>query len=84
AGAVLDRCIIDEGVRIGEGAHVGFGDDNTPNAEAPERLNTGLTLVGLKAQIPAGVRIGRNVAIKPRTLPAAFPADGQVPSGATI
>ncbi|MEF3275374.1 MAG: glucose-1-phosphate adenylyltransferase [Chloroflexus sp.] len=84
AGAVLDRCIIDEGVRIGEGARVGDGDDNTPNAEAPERLNTGLTLVGLKAQIPPGVRIGRNVAIRPRAQPSAFPADGCVPSGATI
>lgn len=84
AGAMLDRCIIDEGVRIGEGARVGDGDDNTPNAEAPERLNTGLTIVGLKAQIPAGVRIGRNVAIRPRTQPAAFPADGCVLSGTTI
>jgi len=71
-------------VRIGEGARVGDGDDNTPNTEAPERLNTGLTIIGLKAQIPAGVRIGRNVAIRPRTPASAFPADGNVPSGATI
>lgn len=81
--AVIDRCIIDEGVRVGEGALVGDGEDNTPNQAAPERLNTGLTIVGMHTQIPAGARIGRNVAIKPRTPERAFGKGKTVASGET-
>jgi glucose-1-phosphate adenylyltransferase len=83
-GAVVDRCIIDEGSRIGSSAHIGNGDDMTPNQEVPERLNTGLTLIGLHSQVPDGVNIGRNVAVRPRSTAAAFPADGHVASGAVV
>jgi glucose-1-phosphate adenylyltransferase len=82
--AVVDRCIIDEGVRVGDGALLGDGDDNTPNQAAPERLNTGLTLVGLQTRIPSGARVGRNVAIMPRTPESALPKGGIVASGTTI
>lgn len=82
--AVVDRCIIDEGVRIGGGAVVGEGDIATPNLAAPDRLNTGLTLVGTRAQVPEGVTVGRNVAIRPRIPEHAFPKSGVVPSGATL
>lgn len=82
--AVVDRCIIDEDVEIGAEALVGEGDDNTPNSAAPERLNTGLTLIGLRAQIPTGARIGRNVAIRPRTTEKAFGPDKTVASGSTL
>ncbi len=82
--AVVDRCIVDEDVRIGVGALVGDGADNTPNHEAPERLNTGLTLVGMHAQIPNGVCIGRNVIISPRTSEAAFRAAKVIDSGSTV
>ena len=41
-----------------------MGDDfTTPNKAEPTRLNTGITLVGKRAAIPAGARIGRNVRI---------------------
>ena len=53
AGAVVDRCIVDKEVVIGSNTIVGDGEDNTPNQRAPELLNTGLTLVGRSAQIPA-------------------------------
>lgn len=82
--AVVDRCIIDEGVHIGAGAVVGEGDIAIPNQEAPDRLNTGLTLVGLRSRLPEGLTVGRNVAIRPRTPEHAFPANRIVPSGATI
>jgi glucose-1-phosphate adenylyltransferase len=82
-GAVVDRAIVDEGARIGANAVVGDGDAATPNQEAPERLNTGLTLVGAQARIPDGVTIGRNTAIRPRTAEGAFRGKS-VPSGATI
>jgi glucose-1-phosphate adenylyltransferase len=84
AGAVIERSIVDEYARIGDGALVGDGEDNTPNDEAPYILNTGLTLVGARAQIPAGARIGRNVAIRPRTRESAFGHDKTVRSGTTI
>ena len=83
-GAVLDRCIIDEGAHIGAGAHVGEGETTTPNYEQPERLNTGLTLVGLQAHLPSEVVVGRNVVIRSRSSEQAFPQSRVVPSGATI
>jgi glucose-1-phosphate adenylyltransferase len=81
--AVLDRAIVDEGARIEAGCVVGDGESTTPNQEAPERLNTGLTIIGLQARIPAGVTIGRNVAIRPRTPESAF-GGKHVPSGGTV
>jgi glucose-1-phosphate adenylyltransferase len=82
--AVVDRCIIDEGARVGAGAVAGEGEATTPNQAAPERLNTGLTLIGAHAQIPAGVTIGRNVAIMPRTAESAFPKGKSVAAGTTL
>ncbi len=82
--AVVDRCIVDEYVTIGAGAIVGEGEATTANHEAPERLNTGLTLVGTRARLPEGLIVGRNVAIRPRTAEAAFGKGRSVPSGATV
>ncbi|NWF81599.1 MAG: glucose-1-phosphate adenylyltransferase [Chloroflexi bacterium] len=82
--AVVDHCIIDEGVRVGAGAVVGEGDISVPNQATPERLNTGLTLVGTHAQLPEGLSVGRNVAIRPRTPESAFPKSRNVPSGASV
>ncbi|MBC8077482.1 MAG: glucose-1-phosphate adenylyltransferase [Chloroflexales bacterium] len=82
--AVVDRCIIDKEVRIGAGARLGDGEDNTPNSDAPDRMNTGLTLVGKRAQVPAGARVGRNVMLRPRTGEDAFGADKTVASGRTL
>lgn len=64
AGAVVDRAILDKYVQVGPNAVVGMGDDfTTPNKAEPTRLNTGITLVGKRAVIPAGARIGRNVRV---------------------
>lgn len=64
-GTVIDRCIIDKEVLVGPGSQLGVGDDDTPNWLEPDRLNTGLTLVGRTAHIPGGVTAGRNVLIAP-------------------
>ena len=64
-GAVLDRCIVDKEVVIGPGAQLGVGDDSIPNMLEPTRLNSGITLLGRKAHVPAGVTVGRNVLIAP-------------------
>jgi glucose-1-phosphate adenylyltransferase len=61
AGAVVDRSILDKEVIVGQGAIVGDGGDfDTPNKQEPGRLNTGITVVGKRAVIPRGTRIGRN------------------------
>jgi glucose-1-phosphate adenylyltransferase len=63
-GAVIDRAILDKEVAVGPGAIVGEGTDyDEVNRREPGRLNTGITVVGKRAVIPRGVRIGRNVLI---------------------
>ena len=80
---IIDRAIIDKEADIPEGVHIGVGDDNTPNLQMPKSLNTGLTVIGKRAQLPAGVRVGRNVIIKPGTSAKEFPG-GEIPSGETV
>lgn len=62
-GVIVERCIVDKQVWVGEGSHLGFGDDMTPNKDEPQNLNCGITLVGKGARIPADVRVGRNCKI---------------------
>ncbi len=83
-GAVVDRAILDKEVVVGPGAIVGEGTDfNVPNRLEPSRLNTGITVVGKRAVIPRGVRIGRNVKIEGDVRATDFTAR-MVKSGATI
>jgi glucose-1-phosphate adenylyltransferase len=83
AGAEVDRAIIDKRVQVEAGAKVGWGDKNTPNRERPDRLNTGLTLVGKSAVVRKDTRIGRNVVIFPRVV--ARSKDGEeIASGSTL
>jgi glucose-1-phosphate adenylyltransferase len=64
SGAVVDRSILDKEVVVGQGAIVGDGTDfDTPNRQEPGRLNTGITVIGKRAIIPRGARIGRNVKV---------------------
>jgi glucose-1-phosphate adenylyltransferase len=84
-GAVLDKVVVDKQVVIGAGVHL--GDDVgplIPNAEMPEKLDTGITVVGKGAYIPANVRIGRNVLIDADVSEAAFDDITLVPSGASV
>ena len=64
SGAVVDRAILDKEVVIGQGAIVGEGPyDDRPNKQEPNRLNTGITVIGKRAVVPRGARIGRNVKV---------------------
>ncbi|MDQ7029026.1 MAG: sugar phosphate nucleotidyltransferase [Ardenticatenia bacterium] len=83
AGAVVDRCIVDKHVLIGEGAHVGSGDENTPNRDMPHVLNTGLTLVGKGAEIPPESVLGRNCVVRPHVKARTW-SDRMIPSGTTV
>ena len=65
SGAVIDRAILDKQVR--RRARVrssGTAPTSTPRTSMePGRLNTGITVVGKRAVVPRGIRIGRNVRI---------------------
>ncbi len=83
-GAYLDRVIVDKNVVVGAGARLGFGEDlSIPNKQQPDKLNTGVTIVGKGAHIPAGITIGRNVVINADRDEEDFP-HGEVASGETI
>jgi len=63
---------------------LGFGEDlSIPNKQQPDKLNTGVTIVGKGAHIPAGITIGRNVVINADRDEEDFP-HGEVASGETI
>ncbi len=82
-GAMIDTAILDADAVVGPGATVGHGDDNTPNHELPDRLNTGITVIGERARIPGGYRLGRNVLVHPDRNENDFP-EPVVPSGDTV
>ncbi|MGA2490283.1 MAG: hypothetical protein ABSF99_08895 [Anaerolineales bacterium] len=82
-GAVVSCCILDKEIEVGANAKVGTGEDDTPNQQEPTHLDTGITIVGKRAQIPAGAVIGRNCRIDPATLQDDYESL-QVPSGGTV
>ncbi len=84
AGAMVDRCIIDKDVIIRQGARVGDGDENIPNKAMPEVLNSGLTLVGKRSVVPAGLVIGRNVVIPGSTDESVFGKKKKIASGSDV
>jgi glucose-1-phosphate adenylyltransferase len=83
SNAIVDHAIIDKEVVISAEAVVGYGDDATPNETEPSRLNTGITLIGKRALVPYGVRIGRNCRIDPNVDPEDFML-ADLPSGTTV
>jgi glucose-1-phosphate adenylyltransferase len=84
AGAVVERCIVDKDVYIGAGALVGRGEDNSANAKLPDRINTGITLIGRSSRIPEEISIGRNVVIHPRSEEKDFGKSKKIKSGKDI
>lgn len=82
-GALVDTAILDADVVVGPSAIVGHGDDFSRNREQPDRLNTGITVVGERSRIPGGVRLGRNVLVQPDRAENDFP-EPLVPSGETL
>ncbi len=86
-GAEVDRAIIDKEVIVGVGTKIGVGDDfDTPNREQPDKVYTGITVIGKGARIPKRMTLGRNVLVHSFADEedfARFP-DGVVPSGESI
>lgn len=84
SGAIVERSIIDKEVIVRKNAYVGYGDDWSPNAERPDIVNSGITIIGKRAEVPPYVRIGRNCVIGPNVRAQARGDDGYIPSGTTI
>jgi glucose-1-phosphate adenylyltransferase len=83
AGALIDHCVLDKEIEIGANTHLGMGDASTPNQLEPANLNTGITIVGKRAHVPANTTIGRNCRIDPNVTPDDFERL-DIPSGATV
>jgi len=83
AGALIDRCVLDKEIEIGADTYVGIGDASTLNQLEPANLNTGITIVGKRAQVPAKTAIGRNCRIDPNVTPDDFERL-DIPGGATV
>jgi glucose-1-phosphate adenylyltransferase len=83
-GAVVDRSILDKEVAVGPGAIIGEGTEfDVVNRREPGRLNTGITVVGKRAVVPRGVRIGRNVLVGEGVRAADF-VSRVIRSGSTV
>jgi glucose-1-phosphate adenylyltransferase len=83
AGSHVERCIIDKFVNVGANSRLGVGDDMTANWLEPTRLNSGITLIGRAARIPAGTEAGRNVLIGADVKESDFEST-QIASGETV
>ncbi len=83
-GAVLDKVIVDKQVVVGAGVSLGWGDAvDVPNQAQPDKLTTGISVVGKSARIPPGIHIGRNVLINADREVDDFP-EGDIPDGGTV
>lgn len=81
-GAQLDRVILADGARIGAGSVVGTGDYAESTFDKKVYASD-LTVIGEGSVIPAGVTVGRNVAIWGETEPADYPG-GRLESGGHV
>jgi glucose-1-phosphate adenylyltransferase len=82
-GSTIDYSILDKEVEVEAGCHIGFGDDFQVNRRDPKTLDSGITLIGKRARIPLGARIGRNCVVGSGVSEDDFPTH-EVQSGETI
>jgi glucose-1-phosphate adenylyltransferase len=60
--AEIDQSILSEKVTVGQRAKIGLGE-NIANEYKPQIYNSGITVIGEEASIPADAVIGKNVMI---------------------
>ncbi len=82
-GAVVEKAILDKNVQIEQCCKIGADDACVPNKEFPHLLDSGLTVVGKNAHLPAGLEVGKNVLIYPDVEPRDF-TSGVVQTGQTV
>ena len=87
-GAHVEKVVADKQVMIGANAVVGAAgtedEPPAPNEEMPDKLFSGITVIGKNATVPDGARVGRNVLVNSNRDESHFPADGVVADGKTI
>lgn len=81
--SVIDHSILDKEVTVEAGCYIGFGEDYQINHKEPKVLSKGITIIGKRAKIPAGIKIGRNCVIYGNAKEDDFPGP-EVQSGETI
>ncbi len=83
-GAILDKVVVDKQAVIHPGVRLGCGDDfDVANRAQPDKLMSGISVVGKGAHVPPGIAVGRNVLINADRDAEDFP-EGDIPSGETI
>jgi glucose-1-phosphate adenylyltransferase len=82
AGAIVEKAIVAEDVKIGANAHLGVGEYADSKYD-PKVYQFDLVTVGEHSVIPEGVKIGKNTAISGATEPCDY-QDGQLESGGFI
>lgn len=81
--SIIDRSILDKEVVVAAGCHIGFGDDFQANQKEPKVLNSGITIVGKRAKLPPGLKIGRNCTIFGNVTESDFRSP-EIQSGKTV
>ncbi len=81
--SIVDRTIIDKRVVVGKNCRIGVGDDYTINHEIPQKMNTGLNLIGKFSVIPDMTYIERNCRIMSRVEEYDFESK-RIKSGETV
>lgn len=62
-GAYVENSVLDKSVVVGPGTHIGTSEECPPNEESPDRLHTGISVVGKESFIPPNIHIGGNVLV---------------------
>jgi glucose-1-phosphate adenylyltransferase len=81
-GAVVDKAILAEGVKIGKNAVLGIGE-SAENDYKPAVYAFDLVTIGENSTVPDDVKIGKNTAILGETTLEDYP-DGVLPGGGSI
>jgi glucose-1-phosphate adenylyltransferase len=74
--SLVDRCVLDEGVKLGQYCYVGFGKSPLPGS-------CEITVLGKDVTVPSHTAIGRECKVLPHIGSAAFNSR-VIPSGSTI
>ena len=58
--SIINYSILDKEAIIGAGCHIGSGDNFQINRRYPKIINAGINVIGKRARVPSGTKMGRN------------------------
>lgn len=64
--SIIEKTIVDKKVTIGKNCIIGLGDNNMPNVEVPEKMTSGINIIGKFSKIPEGTHMERNCRVMSR------------------